>query len=142
MLVDSMGLLLAVMVTASSADDGTAAPGVLGRLTPEHRSRLEVVRGDAKYRNHSLDDWLIESGACYRVEVVARPPGSTGFVKVPKRWVVERTFAWIGRWRRNSRDHEFFEHSSEAIVMVGSIHRMLKLLKPDRSNPPAPFKIP
>jgi putative transposase len=139
-IVDSLGLLLAVMVTAASADDGAAAPGVLGRLTPEHRSRLEVVRGDAKYRNHSLDDWLARTKASYAVEVVERPPGSVGFVKVPKRWVVERTFAWIGRCRRNSRDYELYEHSSEAVVMVGAIHRMLKLLKPDRSNPPAPFK--
>jgi putative transposase len=138
--VDSLGLLLVVAVTAASADDGTAAPEVLGRLTTEHRLRLEAVRGDAKYRNHSLDDWLARTEATYAVEVVERPPGSVGFVKVPKRWVVERTFAWIGRSRRNSRDYELYEHSSEAVVMIGSIHRMLKLLKPNRSNPPAPFK--
>jgi putative transposase len=138
--VDSMGLLLVVMVSAASADDGAAASGVLGRLTPEHCRRLEAVRGDAKYRNHSLDDWLARTEASYAVEVVERPPGSVGFVKVPKRWIVERTFAWIGRCRRNSRDYEFYEHSSEAVVMIGSIHRMLKLLKPDRSNPSAPFK--
>ena len=56
--VDSLGLLLVVMITAASLDDGTGAPGVLGRLTAAHQSRLEAVRGDTKYRNHALDAWL------------------------------------------------------------------------------------
>ncbi len=56
--VDSLGLLLVVMITAASLDDGTGAPGVLGRLTAAHLSRLEAVRGDTKYRNHALDAWL------------------------------------------------------------------------------------
>ena len=56
--VDSLGLLLVVMITAASLDDGTGAPGVLGRLTAAHLSPLEAVRGDTKYRNHALDAWL------------------------------------------------------------------------------------
>jgi transposase len=138
--VDSLGLLLAVMITAASADDGTAAPGVLSRLTAAQCTRLEAVRGDAKYRNHALATWLAETGARYSIEVVERPPGSVGFVKVPKRWVVERTFAWIGRCRRNSRDYELYPHSSEAMIMIGSIHRMLRRLCHDDSRPPIPFK--
>ena len=59
---------------------------------------------------------------------------------MPKRWVVERTFAWLGRYRRNSRDYERFAESSEAMIQVSSIHRMLRLLKPDPSKKPAPFK--
>ena len=61
--VDSLGLLLAVMITAASADDGTAAPGVLSRLTAAQCTRLEAVRGDAKYRNHALAAWLGGDGA-------------------------------------------------------------------------------
>jgi putative transposase len=61
-------------------------------------------------------------------------------VKLPRRWVVERTFAWLGRYRRNSRDYERFSESSEAMIKVSSIHRMLRLLKSDKSKEPVPFK--
>ena len=103
-LVDKLGLLLVVVVSAASADDGTFAPEVLGRLTSEHRSRLKNIWADGKYRNHRLNDWLIETKAGYVVEVVGRPRGSVGFVEQPRRYVVERTFAWLGRYRRQSRD--------------------------------------
>ena len=83
---------------------------MLGRLTAAHRSRLEAVRGDTKYRNHALDAWMSAMSVRYVVEVIERPPGSVGCVKLPKRWVVERTFAWIGRCRRNSRDYELYSH--------------------------------
>src|SRR5208337_1216174 len=74
--MDTLGLLLAVAVTAASADDGTGAPEVLGKLTAEHRTRLEKLWGDQKYRNNSLDAWLEQTKATYSVEVVARPAGS------------------------------------------------------------------
>jgi putative transposase len=139
-IVDTLGLLLVVAVTAASADDGTIAPEVLGRLTAEHRSRLEVLWADGKYHNHHLNGWLVESKAGYRIEVVGRPAGSVGFVKLPRRWVVERTFAWLGRYRRNSRDYEWHTHSSEAMIKISSIHRMLRHLRPDQATEPIPFK--
>ena len=139
-MVDSLGLLLVVMITAASLDDGTGAPGVLGRLTAAHQSRLEAVRGDTKYRDHALDAWLAAMSVRYVVEVIERPPGSVGYVKLPKRWVVERTFAWIGRCRRNSRDYELYPHSSEAFIRIGSIRRMLMRFQHDESRPSAPFK--
>jgi putative transposase len=138
--VDTLGLLMATAVTAASADDGTAAPEVLGRLTPEHRTRLEKLWGDQKYRNHSLDAWLEETEAGYVIEVVQRPEGSAGYVKLAWRWVVERTLAWIGRYRRHSRDYERHTHSSEAMIKISSISRMLRYLKPNTAKPPAPFK--
>lgn len=138
--VDSMGLLLAVAVSSAAADDGTAAPDVLRKLTVEQTTRLATVWGDRKYRNHSLNDWMAEKKVAYRVGVVERPPGSEGFVKLPKRWVVERTFAWIGRYRRHSRDYEHFTESSEAMVHLSSIHRMLRYIRPDESKPRPPFK--
>ena len=137
---DGVGWLLVVVVTVASADDGTSAPEVLARLTAEHRSRLELLWADSKYHNHRLEGWLVESAAGYRIEVVSRPPGSKGYVKLPRRWVVERTFAWLGRYRRNSRDYERSTGSSEAMIKVSSIHRMLRLLKPDLSKKPVPFK--
>ena len=137
--VDTLGLLLLVVVTAASADDGTFAPEVLSRLTAEHRTRLELIWADQKYRNTRLVEWLVETETNYWVEVVERPPGSVGFVKLPRRWVVERTFGWIGRSRRNSRDYERPAESSESMIRISSIHRMLKLLHPDKSKRPNPF---
>ncbi len=139
-IVDSLGLLLVVLVTGANADDGTTAPRVLGRLTAEHRTRLGKVWADGKYHNHSLDAWLKREGVGYVIEVVSRPAGSKGFVLLHRRWVVERTFAWIGRYRRHSRDYEWSVESSEAMIKVCSIHRMLRLLKPDESRKQAPFK--
>jgi putative transposase len=138
--VDTLGLLLVVVVSAACADDGTFAPEVLGRLTAEHTGRLELLWADSKYHNRRLNRWLAESGARYRIEVVSRPAGSVGFVKLPRRWVVERSFAWLGRYRRNSRDYEWHTRSSESMIRISSIHRMLRHLKPDQSKKAIPFK--
>jgi putative transposase len=139
-IVDTLGLLLVVMVTVASADDGTIAPEVLARLTAEHCSRLELLWADSKYHNHHLNAWMKQTKTRYRIEVVSRPPGSKGFVKLPRRWVGERTFAWLGRYRRNSRDDERYADSSEAMIRISSIDRMLRLLNPDLSKAPVPFK--
>ena len=137
---DTSGWLPVVGVTVASADEATGAPEVLARLTAEHRSRLELLWADAKYHNHHLEGWMVETAAGYRIEVVSRPPGSKGYMKLPRRWVVERTFAWLGRSGRKSRDDERSTGSSEAMIKVSSIHRMLRLLKPDPSKKGAPFK--
>ena len=139
-LVDSLGLLLVVLVTVANADDGTTAPEVLAKLTAEHRSRLGKVWADGKYHNHALNAWHKRSKAAYVIEVVSRPAGAKGSVLLHRRWVVERTFAWLGRYRRNSRDYEWSVESSEAMLKVCSIHRMLRLLRPDASREQAPFK--
>jgi transposase len=139
-LVDKLGLLIVVVVSMASADDGTFAPNVLAKLTTEHQTRLKNIWADGKYRNHHLDDWLVKTQVGYKIEVVSRPLGSVGFVKQPRRYVVERTFAWLGRYRRHSRDYERFTESSEAMIKISSIHRMLRLLKPDPLKQPVPFK--
>jgi putative transposase len=139
-IVDTLGLLLVVAVTIASADDGTIAPVVLGHLTGEHGTRLDLLWADTKYHDHELDAWLKAEGVRYQIEVVSRPPGSKGFVKLPRRWVVERTFAWLGRYRRHSRDYERYSESSEAMIKASSIHRMLRFLSPDQSKKPVPFK--
>src|SRR5271170_4090831 len=110
-LVDKLGLLLVIVVSVASADDGTFAPELLGQLTAEHQTRLKSIWADGKYRNHHLANWLVKTKAGYVVEVVSRPMGSRGFVEQPQRDVVERTFAWLGRYRRNSRDYERFAES-------------------------------
>ena len=139
-IVDTLGLLLVVMVSAASADDGTIAPQVLGRLTPEHGTRLRKIWADQKYRNNSLDAWMKSQKVGYTLEIVERPAGAKGFVLLHRRWVVERTHAWVGRYRRNCRDYEFYEEPSEAMIKISSIHRMLMLLKLDASRDTPPFK--
>ncbi len=138
-LVDSLGLLLAVVVTAASADDGATAPRVLRQLNRRVYPRLEVIYGDNKYNNRTLAAWLEQQKAPYRVEVIRRPPDAEGFVKLPKRWVAERGFAWVGRDRRHSKDYEYRPESSEAWLKVGAIGRMLRRLAPDQTRKPVQF---
>ncbi len=142
LVVDSLGLLLVVLVTAANADDGTTAPEVLRRLTAEHRSRLDEVRGDGKYNNRALDRYLAKEQVGYRVTVVERPAGAVGLVPLPYRWVIERTNAWTGKYRRNSKDYERTVSSSEAMIQVGMIHLMLRRLKPDPAERRAEFCYP
>jgi putative transposase len=142
LVVDSLGLLLVVAVSAANCDDGTYAPKVLARLTESHRSRLDEVRADGKYNNRTLDRYLVESGAKYKLRVVERPKGSVGLVHVPYRWVVERTNAWNGKYRRNSKDYERTTAMSEAVIQTCSIHLMLNRLSPDTSQRRAEFRYP
>lgn len=142
LIVDSLGLLLVVLVTAANADDGTTAPEVLTKLTPEHRQRLDEIRGDSKYKNRRLDRYLAATQATYKITVVERPAGVQGLVHLPYRWVIERTNAWTGKYRRNSKDYERTTSSSEAMVQVAMIHLMLKRLKPDSATQRAAFRYP
>lgn len=142
LIVDSMGLLLVVLVTAANLDDGTHAPKVLAKLTAAHTSRLDEVRGDSKYNNRALDRYLRDSQARYKITVVERPPGVTGLVLLPYRWVVERTNAWTGKYRRNSKDYERTTASAEAMIQVSMIHLMLHRLAPDTKHARAEFKYP
>jgi putative transposase len=125
-IVDTMGLLMVVAVTSANVDDGTGAPEVLKKLSAEHTSRLDEIRGDGKYNNRSLDRYLETSQAQYKITVVERPAGTQGLVHLPFRWVVERTNAWNGKYRRNSKDYERTTESSEAMIKVSSIHMMLQ----------------
>lgn len=137
---DSLGLPLAVVVTAASADDGATTPRVLGQLDRRRFPRLETVWGDGKYRNHALELWLERTKKPFRVKVVERPEGAAGFVKLPKRWVAERSFAWLGRDRRHSKDHERRTESSEAWIKISAIGGMMRRLAPDETRKPVPFK--
>jgi len=138
--VDTMGLLLVVLVTSANADDGTTAPEVLKRLSNKHTSRLDEIRGDSKYNNRSLDAYLKQTNASYKVTVVDRPAGVKGLVHLPYRWVGERTNAWVGKYRRNSKDYERTTSSSEAMIQASMIHLMLNRMRPDASAKKAEFR--
>jgi putative transposase len=134
--VDTLGLLLAVVVTVASVDDAQAAKPVFEQLKPTSQPRLMTVWADSKYHNHDLKVWLKRQRSIkWVLEIVNRPVGAKGFVLLPKRWVVERTFSWLTRWRRLSRDYEHLPESSESMVRIASIGRMLRFLAPDPTIP-------
>jgi putative transposase len=130
LLVDTLGLLVAVLITAAAVDDGVAAPKLLDLITQEAFPRLVVIFGDNKYRNHALAAWLKDERPTWRIEVKTRPEGTRGFTPLEKRWVVERTNAWNGRCRRNSKDYERRIESSAAMIQISNIHLMLRRLSP------------
>jgi putative transposase len=130
LLVDTLGLLVAVMVTGANVDDGTAAPQLLERITAEEYPRLQTIFGDNKYHNHALNAWLPEHRPVWKVEIQSRPEGVPKFEPVRKRWVIERTNAWTVRCRRNAKDYERRVASSEAMIQLSNIHVMLRRLAP------------
>jgi putative transposase len=140
--VDTLGLLMAVVVTPANFDDGTYASEVLGQLSPEKYPRLEVIFGDNKYNNRTLDRWMEVKKVPYRIEVSTKREKGAPFKPIKIRWVVERSHAWFGRCRRLSRDYEYNTSSSETRVQIAAIQQMLRRLKPDTNNPQPAFKYP
>jgi len=139
--VDTLGLLLAVVVTGAGVDDAAAAPQVLSQLDRTNYPRLAKIWADSKYHNYALYAWIKDcAGGGWELEIISRPPDREGWVKLPKRWVVERTFAWLGRYRRHSRDYERRTESSEAMIRVSAAQLLLKRLKPSQEYPK--FKYP
>lgn len=130
LLVDTLGLLVAVLVTSAALDDGVAAPDLIDRINSEDYPRLATIFGDNKYHNHALNAWLRKHRPAWRIEVKQRPEGSKGFTPLAKRWVVERTNAWNGRCRRHSKDYERKVESSAAMIHISNAHLMLRRLAP------------
>jgi putative transposase len=137
--VDTLGLLLAVVVTAANLDDGTYASLVLAKLKAEKFPRLRKVFADNKYNNKKLQRWMDQTEAPYEIEIGMKPEGEPGFKPVKIRWVVEQSHACLGRCRRLSKDYERQTSSSETWVQISAIQRMLRHLKP---SPQAEFKYP
>jgi putative transposase len=140
--VDTLGLLLAVAVTAANLDDGTHAPRVLGKLEAAHYPRLKVILADNKYNNRALEEWLRSQGVSYTIQVVMKAEGTPGFVPVKIRWVVERAIAWLGRCRRLSKDYEYNTSSSETWIKIAAIQQMARRLRPNTNNRQPAFKYP
>ena len=130
LLVDSMGMLLAVLVTSAAVDDAEAAKSLLTCVESEAFPRLRTIYADNKYHNYGLYQW-VEENADYRLHIVHRPAQQRGFVLLPQRWVAERTFAWLGRSRRLSKDYEKLTITSEAMIKIAMIHTMVRRLADD-----------
>lgn len=125
--VDTLGLLLAVAVTAANVADGVAAPAVMGRVMAKAGARVRLIYADSRY-NDRVFGWWLKKHEEIELVIVSRPKGA-GFVVLKRRWVVERTFAWLLTNRRLSKDYERTVMSSEAVVKVAALRQMLKRLK-------------
>jgi putative transposase len=137
--IDSMGLLLAVLVTAADVDDGRAAGVVFARLEGQPMSRVGRVFADSKYHNQALYKWVSEN-ARWELVVVRRPEGSEGWLDLPIRWTVERTFAYLGRHHRLTKDRDRSVRSSEAFIKLAMIRLMLNRLRPTGTDTPSCYR--
>ena len=121
-----MGLLLAVVVHPANIQDYHGSRLVLERLAGRF-PRLRLIWADAAYAGKPVN-WAYEIGG-WIVEIVKRSRAGE-FRILPRRWVVERTFAWLGRNRWLSKDYEALHESSEAWIQIAMIHLMLRRLNP------------
>ena len=124
-IVDAQGLLLDVAVHPADIHDRDGAKLVVSGLSGRF-PKLSLIRADGGYAGKLLD-WVRENAGC-ELSIVKRPKGERGFKLLPRRWVVERTFAWLGNFRRLSKDYEELSEVSESWVRTAMIHLMLRRL--------------
>jgi putative transposase len=128
-LVDTLGLLIAVVVTSAGVQDYHGAKPVFERVKGRC-PRMKVVWADGIYQKQWLIDW-VQTGCGWELQITKRSDTTKkGFVPLPKRWVVERTFGWLGRYRRLSKDYEVLPETSEAMIQLAMIHIMVRRLEP------------
>lgn len=124
-LVDTMGLLLIVVVHIGSIQDRDGGKKVLQKAK-QCFSRLRLIWADGAYAG-KLVDWAKES-CQWILEIVKRNDDVKGFQILPRRWVVERSLAWIGRFRRFSKDYEVLTETSETMIYVAMVNIMVRRL--------------
>jgi len=124
--VDTLGLILVVVVQGAYWQDQLGACIVLMQLREKFR-RLKVIFADSAYARDGLVEWVKETFG-WILQTVLRPVGVKGFVVLPKRWIVERTFAWLSRCRRHSKDYERNPETSEAMILLTMINLMSRRL--------------
>jgi putative transposase len=126
-IVDSLGLLLAVSVTTAALADEHAGSQLLAQLDRASLPHLRTLYADSSYNRAPFPESVQQLGWLV-LETVRRPPGSKGWIRLPKRWVVERTFAWISRNRRLCRSYEHTTRSELALVRLSMIKLMTNRL--------------
>lgn len=126
-LVDVMGLLLVVLVHKASIQERAGAKSLLQRAKNKGFHALRLIWADGGYHGQPMIDWVFNL-AGWLFEIVKRTDDVTGFQILPHRWVVERTFAWLGRYRRLSKDYEVLPQTSEALIYAAMVNLMLARL--------------
>lgn len=124
-LVDIMGLLLVIVVTAASVSDPQGAKLVFRRLRGAGK-KLRRIWVDSTYRG-KLMDWVLDHYQ-FLLQAVLRSDKDKGFVVLPRRWVVERTFAWLTQCRRLGKEYEVLPKSSEALIYITMTRLMIRRL--------------
>jgi putative transposase len=126
-LTDHLGLLLSVAVHPADVQDRDGAARLLTRRVRRRFPFVEVIYADAGYQSERVRQTALKAG-CWRVEIVRRAPDAEGFVVIARRWIVERTLAWISRNRRLARDFENFARTAATLVRLAMIKIMLRRL--------------
>src|SRR5919199_5669832 len=126
LLVDALGLPLSVYVTSADAQDRVGAQRLLAGLKPL-LPRLKKIWADGAYRGEKLAGWCKEQGG-WELKIVERSADTEGFAVLPHRWIVERTFGWLMRNRRLSKDYERKVQTSETYIKVAMIRLILRRL--------------
>ena len=124
--VDTLGLILAVTIHSAAIQDYDGARSLIERLRGKFK-RLQVIWADSAYGKCGLPEWVRQTFG-WILQTILRPVHAVGFVLLPKRWIVERTFGWLGRYRRNSKDYERTIESSETMIHMSMIHLMSRRL--------------
>ena len=125
--VDTLGLILCVVVHSAGIQDRDGAKLVLEKIVGMF-GRLKLIWADGGYAG-KLVEWAATL-RCWTLQIVKRSDDAKGFKVLPKRWIVERTFGWLGRYRRHSKDYEQLTDSSEAMIRISMINLMIHRLKP------------
>ena len=128
LLVDTMGNILKVLCRRGNLSDIKGAMLLLEELPKTLWERMELIWADGGYRGDFVE-WVKETFDV-TLEITLRSDDAKGFQVIPWRWVVERTFAWLGNFRRLSKDYEFFCENSESMIYIASIHRLVRRLAP------------
>jgi putative transposase len=121
--VDTLGLLLVVVVHAAGIQDRDGAKLVLEQAKFKFPT-LRLVWADGGYAGQLIEWVQVTCG--WILQTILRPAGLAGFVLLPRRWVVERTFAWLSNYRRLSKDYEYRTDVSETMILVAMIHLMAR----------------
>jgi putative transposase len=121
-----LGLPLSIYVSPADVQDRAGARSLLAGLKPLV-PRLKKIWADGAYSGKDLANWCQERGG-WKLEVVERDREAEGFEVLPKHWIVEGTFGWLGKSRRLSKDYERKLQTSEALIEVAMIRLMLRRL--------------
>ena len=146
LVVDSLGLLLAVIVTAGNISDGVGGIASLSEVDPTDYPKIATVFGDRAYEKAGFPAFVEQWKPGCKLNVIARKEDDEGFVKLPIRWVVERTNAWLTKNRRLCRSYEHTTSSEVAYIRISMIHLMVRRLSPSaaqsifRNRSPLPQK--
>lgn len=127
-LVDTLGLILAVLVTPANGGDRKGLQSLLEDYFSKGINRLRKIWADGGYSGSPLYEWVNNLKKTYRIDLEVTENKGKGFNLIKKRWVVERTFAWIFNFRRNSKDYENLRRNSEAMIQISMISILLRRL--------------